>query len=416
MALYSEQELFSTLSAQRSMVLRYTLQSAMGWTRKTGSMTALDDITQEWSTRLAAELSGESDNVRQSVLIWLLGSNPERFNDAEPTKQKVLTQALEYRYQILRQRYWQVGPDRAYKNLIKRLSSLFLVRSKVRTWIALSRDRRRTVTDVLQEVIQEMLQSDRYLKEQVKWIGECSPRPQLRNLLMLATVEEYCLRPIRNQPLLVYRFVNYLRRSQRGGMTNIPAGEMIRLISEEIGTDEPDASMSLLDVEAVSQYEMVIDVEEAQALRDQVKASFADYLQEALDTTAVAWLDLHLQGFSQDVIAQRLNLSTKEAYRLREKIRYHAIRVFTLKEQPDLVLGWLKTSLKEHNLGLIPEQWETFQASCNPLQKKILASLKAGQSFEEIAQATNLKAKQITGEWAQIYLDAQSIRQDTSSS
>ncbi|RZM75039.1 HetZ-related protein 2 [Leptolyngbya iicbica] len=379
-------------------------------------MTALDDITQQWSTRLATELADESDNSRHSILEWLLGSDPERFNEADPAKLQILVQALEYRYQILRQRYWQVGPDRAYKNLIKRLSSLFLVRSKVRTWIALSRDRRRTVTDVLQEVIQEMLQSDRYLKSQVQWIGQCSSRPQIRNLLMLATVEEYCLRPIRNQPLLVYRFVNYLRRSQRGGMTNIPSGEMIRLISEEVGTDEPDSSMSLLDVEAVAKYEMQTDAEAAQVAREQVKTSFAAYLQDSLDETAVAWLELHLQGFSQEAIAQRLNLSTKEAYRLREKIRYHAIRVFTLKEQPDLVLGWLKTSLKDHNLGLIPEQWEAFQSSRSPIQRRILNDLKAGRSFDDIAKETNLKPKQITGEWAQIYLDAQSLRQEASSS
>jgi len=374
-------------------------------------MTAVDDITQAWSTRLAKDLADESENSRQSILTWLLGPNPERFEAADPAKQKVLAQALEYRYQILRQRYWQVSPDRAYKHLIKRLSSLFLVRSKVRTWIALSRDRRRTVTDVLQEVIQEMLRSDRYLKEQVQWISECSQRSQVRNLLMLATVEEYCLRPIRNQPLLVYRFVNYLRRSQRGGMTNIPSGEMIRLISEEIGTDEPDSSMSLLDVEAVTQYELQTRAEEAQTMREQVKQSFVDYLQDALDATAVDWLELHLQGFSQDDIAQQLHLSTKEAYRLREKIRYHAIRVFTLKEQPDLVLGWLKTSLQEHNLGLIPEQWESFQSSRSPLQRKILHELKSGKSFDDIARETNLKVKQITGEWAQIYLDAQSLRQ-----
>lgn len=374
-------------------------------------MTVVDDITQTWSARLAKDLADESANARQSILAWLLGPNPERFEAADPDKQKVLAQALEYRYQILRQRYWQVPPDRAYKHLIRRLSSLFLVRSKVRTWIALSRDRRRTVTDVLQEVIQEMLRSDRYLKEQVQWIGECSPRSQIRNLLMLATVEEYCLRPIRNQPLLVYRFVNYLRRSQRGGMTNIPSGEIIRLISEEIGTDQPDSSMSLLDVEAVSKYEIQADAEEAQTTREQVKQSFVNYLSDALDSTAVDWLELHLQGFSQDDIAQRLNLSTKEAYRLREKIRYHAIRVFTLKEQPDLVLGWLKTSLKEHNLGLIPEQWESFQSSRSPLQRRILNELKAGKNFDDIARETNLKVKQITVEWAQIYLDAQNLRQ-----
>lgn len=375
-------------------------------------MTAVDNITKVWSDRLAEELAEESENTRASVLTWLLGPNPERFNDASEASQRVLVQALDYRYQILRQRYWGVSPDRAYRHLIKRLSGLFLVRSKVRTWIALSRDRRRTVTDVLQEVIQEMLQGDRYLKEQVGWIGECSPRSQVRNLLMLATLEEYCLRPIRNQPLLVYRFVNYLRRSQRGGMTNIPSGELIRLISEEVGTDESDTTLSLLDVEAVSQHETREQAEAEEILRQEVKKSFANYLYDTLDKTAVEWLELHLQGFTQEVIAQRLNLSTKAAYRLREKIRYHAIHVFTLKEQPDLVLGWLKTSLKDHNLGLMPEQWEAFQTSCSPLQQRILSSLRAGQSFDTIAEEINLKPKQVIGEWATIYLSAQSFRQE----
>lgn len=376
-------------------------------------MTAADDITQFWMHKLADELAKESKDVRQSIVKWLMGSNPERFDEASAKERRVLTQALDYRYQILQQRYWNVAPDKAYERLIKRLSSLFLIRSKVRTWIALSRDRRRTVTDVLQEVIQEMLQSDRYLKQQVTWIGECSPRSQLRNLLMLATIEEYCMRPIRNQPLLVYRFVNYLRRSQRGGMTHIPAGELVRLVSDEIATDDTDSAMSLLDVEAVAQYESIEQTEAEQVLRAQVKQRFADYLTDALEGKAAEWLELHLQGYTQEVIAKQLNLSTKEAYRLREKIRYHAIRIFTLKEQPDLVFGWLKTSLKEHNLGLLPDQWDQFYTSRTPLQQRILADLQAGRTFEDIAQTHSLRLRQVTGEWAQLYLDAQSVRQGT---
>ena len=376
-------------------------------------MTAVDEITQVWTRKLTDELPEESKGVHQSIVRWLMGQNPERFGQASPDERKVLTQALDYRYQILRQRYWDVRPDQAYERLIKRLSSLFLIRSKVRTWIALSRDRRRTVTDVLQEVIQEMLQSDRYLKQQVTWIGECTPRPQLRNLLMLATIEEYCMRPIRNQPLLVYRFVNYLRRSQRGGMTHIPTGALIRLVSDEIATDDADSSMSLLDVEAVSQYESSEQAAEEQVLRAQVKQSFSDYLASTLDETAAQWLELHLQGFTQEAIAHQLNLSTNEAYRLREKIRYHAIRIFTLKEQPDLVFSWLKTSVKDHNLGLLPEQWEQLYESCTPLQQKILAALKSGQTFEAFAQENNLKLRQVMGEWAQLYLNAQSLRQVT---
>ena len=375
-------------------------------------MGTAEAITQTWQKRLATELPEQSDGVRTCIVQWLMGEDTQRFEDASPKELQIFTQALDYRYQILRQRYWQVSPDQAYKRLIKRLSSLFLVRSKVRTWIALSRDRRRTVTDVLQEVIQEMLQSDRHLRQQVAWIGQCTRRDRLRNLLMLATVEEYCLRPIRNQPLLVYRFVNYLRRSQRGGMTQVPAKELIRLVSEEISTGEPDSSLSLLDNEALSQYEFTQQVQEEQLQRENVKQRFSDYLQGTLNKQAVEWLELHLQGHTQEAIAQRLDMSIQEAYRLREKIRYHAIRVYTLKEEPDLVFGWLKTSQKDHNLGLSPSQWEQFCQERPPLQQQILTQMKAGQTLEAIAQTHNLKPRQVAGEWAQIYLAAQALRNE----
>ncbi len=151
---------------------------------------------------------------------------------------------MDYRYRILRQRYLDAAPERAYKRLIQRLSSLFLIRNKIRTWIALSRDRQRSVVDVLEEVIQELLQNDTYMQQQMVWISKCTSDSRLRNALLLASTEEYCLRPIRNQPLLSYRFVNYLRRSQRGGMTQVPAKDFIRLVSEEIAPDDTEGLLA----------------------------------------------------------------------------------------------------------------------------------------------------------------------------
>lgn len=57
---------------------------------------------------------------------------------------------------------------------------------------------------------------------QIAPIARCTADPRLRNALLLAATEEYCLRPVCNKPLLVYRFVNYLRRTQRGGLTQVP--------------------------------------------------------------------------------------------------------------------------------------------------------------------------------------------------
>ena len=361
-----------------------------------------------WEQQIQNDLPDQSAATHKAITRWLVG-DPSRFDDLSEAEVKLAKKAMDYRYRIFVSRYWGISPERAYKKLLQKLGSLFLVRSKVSTWIALSRDRQRAVKDVLQEVIQEMLQSDRYMRQQSEWIAFCTPQTALRNLLTLATIEEYCLRPIRNQPLLVYRFVNYLRRSQRGGMTQVPSSELIQLISEEIGTDEADGTFSLLDFEALEQYTLQKNFEEQQAARQTVKQQFADYLGEKLGDTAVQWLLLHLKGYTQDTIAQELGLSVRQAYRLREKVSYHAIRIFTIKEQPDLVFAWLKTSLKQ-NLGLTLTEWDGYWQSLSPGQQRILNAFKAGDTVTEVAAAMNLTEKQVTSQWAELYLMAQSIR------
>ncbi|MEL7143530.1 MAG: HetZ-related protein 2 [Cyanobacteria bacterium J06643_4] len=367
------------------------------------------DILTLWRKQLQSDLPDQSSATQESIVQWLVGE-AARFEPMTSKDVKLAKKAMDYRYRIFISRYWGLSPDRAYKRLLQKLGGLFLIRSKIRTWIALSRDRKRAVKDVLQEVIQEMLQSDRHMRSQTHWIGQCTERASLRNLLTLATIEEYCLRPIRNQPLLVYRFVNYLRRSQRGGMTQVPSDELIHLISEEIGTDEADGTLSLLDFEALDRYEVQQDYEAQQIARQQVKQEFSDYLGDKLGDTAVQWLDLHLQGYAQDSISRQLGLNVREAYRLREKISYHAIRIFTIKEQPDLVFSWLKTSLKQHNLGLTLVEWEEFWNSLSEDQQNLLTAFKEGQTVAQVAQSFDITQKQATSKWAELYLLSQETR------
>lgn len=373
-------------------------------------MVMADKMTSDWLLRLQKDHPEQSLAVCQSVVRWLLGENPERLNNLSTEDLAIAVKAIEYRYRILQQRYWQVSPEQGYRQLIKRLSGLFLVRNKIRTWIALSRDRQRTVVDVVQEVIQEMMRSDRHLAQQMNWIAICTQQSRLRNLLMLASVEEYCLRPIRNQPLITYRFVNYLRRSQKGGMTQVPTGELIRLVSDEIAPDDAEESLSLLDIEAWNRYQDDQDELAQQSLRHQVKTSFMSYLSRHLDEVAVRWLDLHLKGFSQDQIAQTLDMPVQQVYRLREKISYHALKIFALREQPTTVLQWLKTSLHEHNFGLSSGQWQQFWQGLTPEQRAIVEAYKGGASTEDIAKQFNLRARQVQSQWVQLYLDAQELR------
>lgn len=369
-----------------------------------------DQLEQEWRSRLANDYPNQSPATSQSIIRWLLGESLERFETLMPNQVAIVRQAMDYRYRILRQRYLGVEPERAYRNLTTRLAGLVTLRNKIRTWVSLSRDRQRAVVDVLQEVIQELLNSDRYIQKQITWIAQCTEDTRLRDTLLLTTIEEYCLRPIRNQPLLVYRFVNFLRRSQRGGMTHVPEGDMVRLVSEEVTLEETDAPVSLLDNQAIADYQDNQAWEEQQTLRMSVRQEFEAYLIEKLGSEAVQWLRLYLQGQSQEAIASALNKPVKEVYRLREKISYHAVHVFSIKGKPELVANWLEVSLQEHNLGLMPVQWQEFLASLTPEQRQLLEQLKAGKTPEAIAKDLNLKMNHVMGEWSKLYLAAQALR------
>ena len=121
-------------------------------------------------------------------------------------------------------------------------------------------------------------------------------------------------------------------------------------------------------------------------------------------------MQLYLQGRSQEAIAQQLNLSTKEVYRLREKIAYHAMKVFGLKQQPELVSHWLGTTLEEHSFGLTPKQWQEFWQQLTPWQRRVVELKKSGKNLDAIALTLNRKLNQITSDWNKLCLVAQAVR------
>jgi DNA-directed RNA polymerase specialized sigma24 family protein len=305
----------------------------------TTAMSLADELQTHWLTHLQADLP--NGGMLEPIVQWLIGGDRDRFTKLTPEQLVIVQQAMDYRYRILKERYLGMSQERAYRNLMQRLGSVFVLRSKIKTWISLSRDRQRSVAEVLQEIIQEMLQNDTYMQQQIAWIAQCTSDLRLRNALVLASLEEYCLRPIRNQPLLACRFINYLRRSQRGGMTNVPTSEFVRFVSEEIAPDDNEGSVSLLDNQAIADYQEEQTLAEQQELRQAVVRRLADYLNEKVEPLAAEWLNLYLQGKSQEAIAQDLDIPIKQVYRLREKVSYHALKVFASKKQTELVAEWL---------------------------------------------------------------------------
>jgi hypothetical protein len=369
----------------------------------------IDKIATQWETRIATECSGQNATTQASILNWLIGEDRDRLETLEAEHLKIVDRAMDYRLRILLQRYLGLPPERAYKNLMQRLGGLAILRDKIRAWLTLSNDRQRQVVDVLQEVIQELLQGDKYIQQQIAWIGQCTKNPRLRDTLLFASIEEYCLRPIRNQPLLAHRFVNYLRRSQKGGVTNVPQSDLVKIVSDEVIGDS-DSTLSLLDKQAQENYHQQQEWEETQISRDRVKDTLRAYLSENVSPEAGVWLDLYLKGKTPEAIAIALKMDIKQVYRLREKINYHTLKVFAIKAESELVSQWLHISLQEHNLGLTPNQWEKFCNSLETKQREIMMGLKAGTSVEAIAKALQIKTNQVMGEWSQVYLAAQELR------
>lgn len=180
-----------------------------------GNYTKAAKLTQNWRSRLALDCPEQPAATRESIVCWLVGEDLERFEMLDSTGIETIQQELAYRYRLLQQRYLDRSPQQAYYNLMTRLVSL-VVLQKICERNFLNRGRILTAVDVLQAAIQELLQSDRYMQQQIAWIAQSTHDPRLRNALLLASLEEYCLQPIGGRPSIVYLFVNYMRCASIG--------------------------------------------------------------------------------------------------------------------------------------------------------------------------------------------------------
>ena len=172
-----------------------------------------EKLEQVWHYRLSQDCSNHNLEKQQSIIDWLLKGKLEQFERLTPNQLILVNRVIESRYQILQRRYLFVEATQAYCNLINRLGTSLMLRHAVRSWVELGKDRQRVLANIIDQLIQKMLNSDRYIQQQITWIAQCSEDKSLRNALLLSSIEEYCLQPIGDQPLLVSKVVNFLRRS-----------------------------------------------------------------------------------------------------------------------------------------------------------------------------------------------------------
>ncbi len=167
-------------------------------------------LTEYWLHRVAKDCPEYSYINRKSIVNWLIGNDLKDFKSKTPEELGLAKLKIEKRWQILSQRYLGFEQEEAYSNLINRLFSMAIYSQKLKTWVTQSRDRQQLVLNILHNIVQNMLRSDEYIQLQINDIGKLTQDRNLRNAILLTSLEEYCWRPVKNKSLLSDKFIKYL--------------------------------------------------------------------------------------------------------------------------------------------------------------------------------------------------------------
>jgi hypothetical protein len=276
-----------------------------------------------WQARLLQDLPQAAIETRQAILRWLLGEELEQL-PLDPLAQKklaIVQQKLDYRYRTLQQRYLNVEPTQAYRHLLARTGSVMVLHPQISSWIALKGNHRTAVMTLLHNMIEDLLRQDPYIQRQMAWIAQCSADVNLRNALLLSSLEEYCLSPKGNQPRLIYLLVNFWQRQWQEDEIKKLQHEIVYLLCEKVY--QGGGKFRLPVVNSAEKYQMQ---------RIAVQEGFENYLAEQGTRLESSWLRLYLQGRSQEAIAQLLNLPLKEVYQLKETVTHRAIQIFSIQK------------------------------------------------------------------------------------
>ncbi|MBE9115830.1 heterocyst differentiation protein HetZ [Lusitaniella coriacea LEGE 07157] len=144
------------------------------------------------------------------------------------------------------------------------------------------------------------------------------------------------------------------------------------------------------------------------SMREKVIDELKTYLKERQQQECVDYFTLRLQDLSTNEIEAILGITPRQRDYLQQRFKYHLIR-FALSHRWELVHQWLEADL-DRNLGLTPQEWQSFTHQLNPQQKKILAFKQQKVANSEIAQKLSLSITQAEKQWFKLLELAWDIR------
>ncbi|MBW4562991.1 MAG: heterocyst differentiation protein HetZ [Mojavia pulchra JT2-VF2] len=341
------------------------------------------------ATRIAAE-------------VYRICNESKRIQASGAVENSAITLARHRLQQCLR--YYQLGSNRGRVELHSTLSAI-IYRYINPPQKQLSYQGRLTIIeDFLQSFYLEALNAFRRENQM-----DATYRPQtlLELAEYMAFTERYGKRriplPGRQQQLIILRAQTFSKQQPLETSVDIEQ-------AAEGSANEADGSW---EEPAVQQLRSAMATQaepepEEDTLRSVVITELLNYLEQRQQNDCADYLSLRLQDLSAQEIESILGLTPRQRDYLQQRFKYHLIR-FALLHRWELVHEWLEASLHT-NLGLTPQQWQTYTAQLDHKQRSLLDLKQQGQPDEKIAKTLGLSMAQIQKRWFKILEQAWEIR------
>ena len=344
---------------------------------------------QTVANRLSAEIDRictESDRIQSSgeVETWAINLARHR-----------LQQCL---------KYYRLGSRHGRLELHSTLSAVIYRYIARQTNQASYQQRLILIEDFLQGFYIESLNA---LRREAELPPDYQPKSLLELAEYMAFTERYAKRRIhlprsRSQQLIILRAQTFAH--QQPGDALVDLSQAAEGSSAEEGETRTIASLQRVREQMVAQDQELGE----DSLRQKVIEEVLAYLQERRQQDCAEYFLLRLQDLPTQEIERTLGLTPRQRDYLQQRFKYHLLR-FALNHHWELVHQWLEADV-DHYLGLLPQEWQIFQAQLTEKQQRLLQLKQDHLSDQTIASKLSCTVTQVQRQWAKLLEKAWDVR------
>ncbi|OCR02159.1 ATPase involved in DNA repair [Oscillatoriales cyanobacterium USR001] len=235
-----------------------------------------------------------------------------------------------------------------------------------------------------------------------------SPRTRLELAEYMAFAERFAKRRIplsrgRSQQLIILRSQTFSQQQPQETSVDMD-------LAAEGGSSESDTTWNDGTISQVREVMVGGNSQdnESESLRQAVIQELITYLEEHNQKDCADYFTLRLQDLPTHEIEAILGLNPRQRDYLQQRFKYHLLK-FALSHRWELVHQWLEADL-EKNLGLTPQEWDSFLSQIGSEQESLLKLKQQGMSDSAIAQTLGSTVAQVQKRWFKLLELAWEIR------